>query len=318
VRHGVAVLGSISTACVALADGGRAVREGGALTAKEELCSRRRNVRLCYVSTMVSVRGMRAFPALLRVGLLESVAYRAEMIVWVLTTTMPLIMLAIFSAAAREAPVGRYGTGQLGAYFLSTFIVRQLTSSWVSWQINMDVRDGTLGTRLLRPVHPLLGYAADSLASTPMRAFVAIPVAVLLLVVLGAHELSGDVVVWLLWIVSIVGAWTISFCVSCAIGALAFFMESSTKVMDIWLAMFFVLSGALVPVDLFPPRLRGALDWLPFRYQIGLPVELMTGAHGRAEALALVGRQWIFVAIALTTMIWAWRKGIGRFAAYGG
>ncbi len=267
---------------------------------------------------MVSVRGMRAFPALLRVGLLEAVAYRAEMIVWVLTTTMPLIMLAIFSAAAREAPVGRYGSGQLGAYFLSTFIVRQLTSSWVSWQINMDIRDGTLGTRLLRPVHPLLGYAADSLASTPMRAIVAIPVAVLLLVVVGAHELSGDGVVWLLWIVSVIGAWLISFCVSCAIGALAFFMESSTKVMDIWLAMFFVFSGALVPVDLFPPRLRGALDWLPFRYQIGLPVELMTGAHGRAEALSLVGRQWIFVAVALITMIWAWRKGIGRFAAYGG
>jgi ABC-2 type transport system permease protein len=82
--------------------------------------------------------------------------------------------------------------------------------------------------------------------------------------------------------------------------------------------MFFVFSGALVPVDLFPPRLRGALDWLPFRYQIGLPVELMTGAHGRAEALSLVGRQWVFVVLAAAAMIWLWRKGIGRFAAYGG
>ncbi len=267
---------------------------------------------------MMSVRGMRAFPALLRVGLLEAVAYRAEMIVWVLTTTMPLIMLAIFSAAAREAPVGRYGSAQLGAYFLSTFIVRQLTSSWVSWQINMDVRDGTLATRLLRPVHPLVGYAADSLASTPMRAAVALPVAGLLLVVVGAHQLSSDGVLWLLWCISIVGAWLISFFVSCAIGALAFFMESSTKVMDIWLAMFFVFSGALVPVDLFPPYLRASLDWLPFRYQIGLPVELMTGAHGRAEALSLVLRQWIFVVLTAGAMVALWRKGIARFAAYGG
>ena len=258
------------------------------------------------------------FRALLRVGLLEALAYRGQMLLWVLTSTMPLIMLALFGAVAREGPLGRYGQAQLAAYFLATFIVRQLTSSWVSWQINMEVQDGTLSTRLLRPVHPLIAYAADGVAAMPLRLAVSIPVAGILLVFVGTGELSHDPAIWLLWGVSIVGAWLISLFVSCAIGALAFYMESSIKVMDVWLAAFLVFSGYLVPIDLFPARLRAVLDFLPFRYQIGLSVELMTGAHSRAEALSLVGRQWIFVVVAAVVMVSVWRRGIARFSAYGG
>ncbi len=258
------------------------------------------------------------FRALLRIGLLEALAYRAQMLVWVLTSTMPLIMLALFGAVASEAPLGRYGQPQLVAYFLATFIVRQLTSSWVAWDINMEVRDGTLATRLLRPVHPLVGYAADGVAAMPLRLAVSIPVAAILLFTVGARELSSDPAIWLLWCVSIVGAWLISLFVSCAIGALAFTMESSIKVMDVWLATFLVFSGYLVPIDLFPARLRAVLDFLPFRYQIGLSVELMTGAHSRGDALALVGRQWVFVVLAAIVMLATWRRGIARFSAYGG
>ena len=41
-----------------------------------------------------------ALPTLLRVGLSEVVAYRAEFVVWILTTNMPLVMLAIWHAVA--------------------------------------------------------------------------------------------------------------------------------------------------------------------------------------------------------------------------
>jgi ABC-2 type transport system permease protein len=267
----------------------------------------------------VSVRSsVRAVPALLRVGVLDAFAYRGEMIVWILTTTMPLIMLALFSAVARETPVGGFDEPRLVAYFLATFIVRQLTSSWVSWQINVEVRDGTLAARLVRPVHPVVAYATESLATVPLRAVVSLPVTAALLVAVGARQLASDRVVWALWCASILGAWLISLLVSLAIGALAFFMEQSARLTDLWLTMYFVFSGYLVPIALFPARLRAVVDWLPFRYQIGLPVELMTGAHGRGEALALVGRQWAFALLATLVAHALWRRGLARFAAYGG
>jgi ABC-2 type transport system permease protein len=260
----------------------------------------------------------RAFPTLLRVGFADAVAYRAEMFVWVLATTMPLVMLALWSSVAREAPIGRYGEAQFTAYFLATFIVRQLTGSWVFYDMNFAVRNGTLAMRLLRPVHPLWAYAAEAFAAMPLRLVVSLPVAVVALVLVGSRGMTHDPVLWAVWAVSIAGSWLITLLVNLIIGCASFFIESSLKLMDAWLVFFFVLSGYIIPIDLFPPALRGIVAWLPFRFQIGVPVEIMTGAHDRATALELLGGQWIWVAIGLAATALIWRQGLRRFAAYGG
>lgn len=268
----------------------------------------------------MSVRAtVRAFPTLLRIGFADAVAYRAEMLVWILATTMPLVMLALWSAVAQDHPIGRYGQPQFVAYFLATFIVRQLASSWAFYEMNFEVRNGTLAMRMLRPVHPLWAYAAESIASMPFRALVAVPVAVVVLAVVGPGAVTHDPASWALWAVSILGAWLITLWVNLVIGCLAFFMESSMKLMDAWLVFFFVLSGYLIPIELFPARMRAVVDWLPFRYQIGLPVEIMTGVHGSyGEILALLARQWGWVVIGFCATLLAWRRGLRQFAAYGG
>ena len=261
----------------------------------------------------------RALPTLLRTGVYEAIAYRGEMLVWMLATTMPLVMLALWSAVAKDAPVGRYGQPQFAAYFLATFVVRQVTGAWVFYTMNFEIRDGTLAMRLLRPVHPLVAYTCESLASMPMRALISLPVAAVLLAVVGRDAVTHEPLLWAIWVVSIAGGWLISLFVNFVVGCTAFFAESSMKFMDAWLVFYFVLSGYLVPIDLFPPALRSVVDWLPFRYQIGLPVEIMTGAHGSyAEILELLARQWAWVAIGFGATLLAWRRGLREFASYGG
>jgi ABC-2 type transport system permease protein len=247
-----------------------------------------------------------------------AVAYRAEFLVWMLSTTMPLIMLALWSAVARDTPVGRFGQREFVAYFLATFIVRQLTGSWVAWQMNYEIRHGTLALRLLRPIHPMLTFAVENLAAQPLRLVVALPMAGVWLWSVGADQLPRDPALWATFAAAMLGGWLITFLASFAIGCLAFFLESSIKVMDVWLTLFFVFSGYLIPVELFPPALRWFTEWLPFRFQLGLPVELVTSAHDAERALVLLGRQWIWVAAMLGGAIFAWRKGLERFAAFGG
>jgi viologen exporter family transport system permease protein len=261
---------------------------------------------------------VRALPALFRAGFAEAVAYRAEFLVWMLSTTMPLIMLALWSAVAREAPVGRFGQKEFIAYFLATFIVRQLTTSWAAWQMNFDVRQGTLARRLLRPIHPMIAFAVENLAAQPLRLLVALPMAAVWLRAVGADQIPRDPALWAAFVASILGGWLLTFFANVAIGSLAFYAESSIKLMDVYLTLYFVFSGYLIPVELFPPRLRVLADILPFRFQIGLPVELITSAHDRGAALALLGRQWIWVAAMLGAALLLWKKGLRRFAAYGG
>jgi ABC-2 type transport system permease protein len=261
---------------------------------------------------------LRALPTLLRVGFADAVAYRAEFLVWVLSTTMPLIMLALWSAVARDAPMGRFGPAEFTAYFLVTFIVRQLVGSWVSWQLNWEIRQGTLAMRLLRPVHPMLAFAMENLAVLPLRVLVCVPVAAIGLAAVGADPLPHDPALWALAALALCGSWLMNFLASFAIGTLAFYFESSLKAMDVWMTLFFVFSGYVAPLELYPPLFRAIADVLPFRYQLGLPVELLTAGHDVPHALALLVRQWAWVAALLTGTLWLWRGGVRRFAAYGG
>ena len=85
------------------------------------------------------VAALKALPALLRIGFAEAVAYRAEMLVWVFSTTMPVVMMLLWTTVASVAPVvgqgGKaWGSQDFIAYFLSVFIVRQLISAWASWE----------------------------------------------------------------------------------------------------------------------------------------------------------------------------------------
>jgi len=254
----------------------------------------------------------------MRVGFAEALAYRAEFFVWILATTMPLIMLALWSTVASEAPIGRFGEKQFVAYFLATFIVRQLTSSWASWQMNYEVRTGTMAARLLRPVHPVVAYAIENWAALPLRLVVAVPLGAVALWVVGPRLIPPTALLWGFWLASVLGAWAIGFLANVAVGCLSFFMESSLKVMDAWLAAFFVFSGYLVPVELFPQMLQTAVNWMPFRYQLGLPVEIMTGAYSASTALAMLARQWAYVLVLLAVTAVVWNRGLRRFEAYGG
>lgn len=267
----------------------------------------------------MSVRaGVRAFPALLRVGFAEAVAYRAELLIWILTSTMPLIMLALWSSVAAEGRVGRFGQDEFTAYFLAAFVVRQLAASWTCWEINYEVRLGKLSMRLLRPVHPVVAYAAEGIAALPLRLVIAIPVAWWALSSLQADQLPRGAQGWALFALSIAGAWALTFLTNVAIGSLSFFMESSIKLMDVYLAAYAVFSGYVVPLELFPPGVRAMIDVMPFRYQLGLPVELLSGQHTPERAVALLIHQWSMVAVVALVSHFAWRRGIKHFEAFGG
>jgi ABC-2 type transport system permease protein len=138
------------------------------------------------------------------------------------------------------------------------------------------------------------------------------------LLVTSLSQLPQDPRIWALWVPCIVGAWLVAFLSNIAIGTLAFFMESSLKIMEVWMACLMVFSGYLIPLDLFPPVLRAVAEVLPFRYQIGLPVEVMTGTYSFEQAARLIAIQWAWAGALLVISLGAWSWGVKRFQAFGG
>jgi ABC-2 type transport system permease protein len=252
------------------------------------------------------------------VGLAEMVAYRTEFLIWILTTNLPLVMMGLWTAAAADGPIGRFGQREFESYYLATLIIRLLTSTWMVWELTMDIRHGALATRLLRPLHPLLPYAAQHLSAVPLRALVTSPMMVVLYFVAGSklaiHEPARLAIV----LASLAGAWLVLFFMMVIIGSLAMFMESALSVFEIWLGVHFVLSGYLVPLELLPAWIHRIADVLPFRYTLSFPVEALVGLMDTEHALHALAVQWAYVVGLFAAAITIWRLGLRRFVAFGG
>jgi ABC-2 type transport system permease protein len=263
-------------------------------------------------------RAWRAMPALLRIGVAEVVAYRAEFLIWILTTNMPLVMLALWHAVAAEGPVGRFGQKQFTAYFLGVLTTRLLTSNWAAWQMSMEVRDGTLAAKLLRPIHPLYGYAADHLSAVPMRVLVLSPIIVVLMVTSWDQLVGHDPRLLAVLAVALLGAWLLTFFIMVLLGALSFFIESSLGVFELYLGVYSIFSGYLIPMEVLPHWVSASASVLPFRFMLGFPVEVLIGLLTPAQALRQLAIQWAYVAVFFAGGLAVWRAGVRRFAAFGG
>ena len=117
---------------------------------------------------------------------------------------------------------------------------------------------------------------------------------------------------------ALLGAWLLNFFMMVLLGALAFFIESALGVFELWIAVYAIFSGYLIPLEALPGWVRRAAAVLPFRFMLAFPTEVLSGLVERRHAVALLGWQWLYVASAATVALTAWRAGVRRFSAFGG
>ncbi|MEL7368560.1 MAG: ABC-2 family transporter protein [Myxococcota bacterium] len=263
----------------------------------------------------MNARGATA--TMLKTGFAEAMAYRSEVFIWILSTTMPLIMYAMWSTLAAEAPVGRFDESTFAAYFLSTLIVRQLAAAWVVWELNWTIRTGALSTMLLRPTHPLYYFALQNMGMLPFRIAVLIPVVVVAWFTLPELPFVLQPLNCFLYIWTIFWAWVLTFTVQSMFGLLALYTQQSLSFQDAWFGVWSLLSGYLIPLSVVP-GLQAVANWLPFRAMGSLPTEILLGHLQGAQLWQGLGAQLLWVGIVFVMIRIFWNKAIRRFEAFGG
>lgn len=268
----------------------------------------------------VASRTIRALPTLLRIGVAETVAYRAEFMVWMLTSTMPLIMLGLWTSVADEAPFQQYTSAHFVAYYLGVLIVRNLTSNWVAWQIAEEIRMGILAMRLLRPVHPFIAYGANQAAALPFRSLMALPIAFILLLSSGASVLATEPLQLALLVPSLALSWVIGFGIMFALGCIGFWITQTFGIVNFYFALWSLFSGYLLPMDILHSRFPWVADLatkLPFYYMLSPPVELMTKSLTGEQIADLLGWQAAWAVLSVGIGLWVWNRGVRHFEAVG-
>ncbi len=257
-------------------------------------------------------RTLRIYPVLLRAYWHLATAYRAVYVAWVVNTSFPLVMMAIWVGLAQGGPVQGYGAADFAAYYLAAVVVRRVTNCGIVADVEDLVRTGALSVYLVRPLDVVHHLAARVLASR----LVGVPVAIAVLLTPGVRlDLRPPSLA--LFALACAAGLAFEFLAQYLIGGLSFWVTRAHGVGAAYQLAKSFLGGYVVPLAMFPPGLRGLLQLLPFQASMALPVEVLTGRAAPEAALARLGLccAWTLALVVCARLLW--RAGLRSYSAVG-
>ena len=266
----------------------------------------------------VLVRTWRKCRALFNAWFAHMTAYRAELVIWMLVGSLPLIMMAVWIGKAQAGGdmKGFSATG-FAAYFLATWLAQQLTVAWVAWDMDGSIRQGDFSVKLLRPLDPFWEYLAQHVTERFVRGPIVIAA-----VLLGVFLFRGTVLTPNLWyalafVLTITLGFLVRFLIAYCIGLMCFWLESATALDEFYWILSVMLGGGFAPLEFYPAWLRAAIDWTPFPWVVYYPVKVLTGTIPWPEVARVIGIQLVW--ILAFGILWRimWRAGLKKYGSVG-
>lgn len=242
------------------------------------------------------------------------VEYRAELFFWVLSGSLPIILMGVWIEASQEGNFG-LSSQDFARYFLAVFLTRQLTIVWVIWDFERSVLEGKLSFRLLQPIdpvwHDLAGHLSERIARLPF-----------IIILIGLFVWLYPDAMWipnlsqiLLYSVAIALAFFLRFLMQYTAAMMSFWTERATAIEQFFYLFYIFLSGMVAPLSVFPPLVQEIALWTPFPYLINFPATLITGSDVEIGRGFFMIFAWGIIIFILNR--WLWRQGLKKYSGMG-
>jgi ABC-2 type transport system permease protein len=262
---------------------------------------------------------LRVYRALFVVNFQQATQYRVQSVLWLLFAVIrPVVFLAAWSAAAEAqgGTIAGFSVGDFAAYYVCLTLVTQLTMSWTAYDFELEVRQGRLAPKLLRPLHPLHYGVVDNLVFKITTLPALVPA---LLLIAWTFQARFQTQIWdvVIFVPSLVLAAALRFVFGWALASLAFWTTRLHSITHLYDRLSFVLAGQIAPLALLPGPLAFVGYVLPFGYMLWAPAEILRGGLTVEQSLMVLVAQTVWLAVSWLMFVVVWRMGLRQFSAVG-
>ena len=271
-------------------------------------------------------RFLKTYLPFTRAGMQEMVAYRVNFICFFLGEIMSAFIMffvwqAVFLSSDSETFMG-FTMEDMVVFLFISFLTGYLTYSDGAYAVGEEIIDGSIAMRMIKPCSFEMCFLFKELGNRLAGA--AVLTAPLLIggVEIYRWAVTGtvrfDIALFLLYLLSTIIAYMISFYFNVCYGFMAFFFKNlwGTTLVKETVTKF--LSGGMIPLAFLPAGLAAVLNFLPFASLSYTPVMIYMGMYSSSEILLHMGLQvfWLIVMFGLSKLVW--RSAIKHLTVQGG
>jgi ABC-2 type transport system permease protein len=254
------------------------------------------------------------------IGLQSNLQYRFNFLTRTLFSFIPLFAMISLWQTIGGAQKSGWTKPEIIFYYILVAVVDVFTAvNEDDWQIAADIRDGNISQFLLKPMdylwYRLCLFFSGRLA---FIAVAAIPLAVFIFCFRQYFLLPPDAGTFAVFLVSLVFTALLQFFISFAMAMLAFWLLEISTFIFILFAFEYLASGHMFPLDVLPSGVKQILFLTPFPYQLYFPIQIYLGKISGAAMWQGLAVQILWVLAAYGFARFMWRRGIRKYAAFGG
>ena len=276
---------------------------------------------------------LKKYKPFLRAGAIDTMAYRFNILIWAGITVceaacMVFLWLAVYRSGAggMESEIHGFTCREMIAYVVLTTVFGFVTfNNDTLWNINTDIRKGTVGNYLIKPISYRGKFAATSLGNlATMTVMFGLPFYTAALVILRSLGFLPDLSFPAffahlgLFLAAGLCASLLNDTIAYIFGVLCFYTSSGWGLNSLKTTLISFLSGTLLPLAFFPAGLRELVNWMPFAGMSQNPVLILMMKYDLARSLRCVAltAAWI-VALELFAKL-LFSRAVRKVTVHGG
>lgn len=273
--------------------------------------------------TRSPIRSLFKYGRTLAMGIQNAMEYRADFLLGMVSAIWPIFLQfflwsSIYGLSGKPVIFG-YTYAQMISYTIFANIVQRLLRTGFEYEMNEDIKNGGLDKFMIRPIGYFQYRMASFLGSKIVHSL--FMYVVIIAAIFTVNAVFGQIVTFInavYFVLVMALAFIINYIIFFCVGMLGFWLTEIGFFFEAVRIVFIAFSGGIFPLDVFGPGVVSVMNWMPFKYTVNFPVDVLCGRVQGGDILTgcIIMAAWTIPLCILAYVIW--RAGLKRYVAAGG